>query len=294
MDGFPMELPNWSQEIEISRKCVAQINAMHGDKRPLYVSVCGGLVDTESSFSGAIASWKKIMSGWERNLVFEQRECVARYIFMREWKGQFFSIPVFIFQLTLFFSRRLLSEVKDFKRVWAGLDSDIALVCMCGNHDVGNRPTRASIKHWTSAFGDEYLSFWANETFNICLNNCLSSKPTGAPDLYKEQLEWMEKQLVYAKENDATHIFVYGHYPWFLKHEEEADDFLTSFSSAPEGWGVPGARFPDGYFTVPYEQRKPAMAMFKKYDVTACFSGHFHQNGEILQHVTYHFELLTV
>mmetsp|Transcript_29471 Transcript_29471/g.53967 ORF Transcript_29471/g.53967 Transcript_29471/m.53967 type:complete len:657 (+) Transcript_29471:1345-3315(+) len=241
MDGFPMELPNWSQEIEISRKCVAQINAMHGDKRPLFVSVCGDLVDTESSFSGAIASWKKVMNGWERNLVFEQ-------------------------------------QVKDFKRVWAGLDPDIALVCMCGNHDVGNRPTRASIKHWTSEFGDDYLSFWANGTFNICLNNCLFSNPTGAPDLYEEQLEWMEKQLVYARENDATHIFVYGHFPWFLKHEEEADDFLTSFSSAPEGWGPPGSRFADSYFTIPYEQRKIAMAMFKKYDVTACFSGHFHQN----------------
>lgn len=46
-------------------------------------------------------------------------------------------------------------QVRDFKRVWAGLDSDIALVCLCGNHDVGNRPTRASIKHWASQFGDD-------------------------------------------------------------------------------------------------------------------------------------------
>ena len=46
-------------------------------------------------------------------------------------------------------------QVRDFKRVWAGLDSDIALVCLCGNHDVGNRPTKESIEHWTSAFGDD-------------------------------------------------------------------------------------------------------------------------------------------
>ena len=38
----------------------------------IHHSVCGDLVDTESSFSGAIASWKKVMTGWERNLVFEQ------------------------------------------------------------------------------------------------------------------------------------------------------------------------------------------------------------------------------
>ena len=95
MDGFAMDYPNWSQEIEISRKCVSQINAMKGPDRPLFVIVCGDLVDTESSFSGAIASWKKVMRGWERNLVFDQ-------------------------------------QVRDFKRVWAGLDSDIALVCLCG------------------------------------------------------------------------------------------------------------------------------------------------------------------
>lgn len=60
MDGFAMNNPNWAQEIEISRKCVEQINAMEGEDRPLFVCVCGDLVDTESSFSGAIASWKKV------------------------------------------------------------------------------------------------------------------------------------------------------------------------------------------------------------------------------------------
>ena len=42
--------------------------------------------------------------------------------------------------------------------------------------------------------------------------------------------------------------------------------------------GVPGAKFADYYFTVPIEYRKIALDLFKKYDVKACFSGHFHQN----------------
>ncbi|KAL7503265.1 hypothetical protein ACHAXN_001091 [Cyclotella atomus] len=50
MDGFAMDFPNWSQEIEISRKCVKQINSMKGRDRPLFVCVCGDLADTESSF----------------------------------------------------------------------------------------------------------------------------------------------------------------------------------------------------------------------------------------------------
>ena len=73
MDGFAMEKPSWRQEIEISRRCVERINDMKGAERPLFVIVCGDLVDTESSFSGAIASWKKIMAGWERSLIFDQQ-----------------------------------------------------------------------------------------------------------------------------------------------------------------------------------------------------------------------------
>ena len=151
---------------------------------------------------------------------------------------------------------------------------------MCGNHDVGNRPTRASISRWTTAFGDEYLSFWANGSFNICLNNCLFSNPDGAEDMFAEQLKWLEEKLAYGRERDATHIFIYGHFPWFLKHEEEGA--LTSTSKAPKGWGPVGSKFPDSYFTIPYERRKIAMALFRKYNVTACFSGHFHQNGTVL------------
>ena len=52
---FAMELPNWSQEIEILCRCVAQINTIQGRDRPLYVCRCSDLVDTESSFLGAIA-----------------------------------------------------------------------------------------------------------------------------------------------------------------------------------------------------------------------------------------------
>lgn len=87
------------------------------------------------------------------------------------------------------------------------------------------------------------MSFWANGSFNICLNSCLFSNPNGAQELFDQQFSWMEEQLKYATENNATHIFVYGHFPWFLKHEDEADDELVSYSAAPPGWGPPGEHF---------------------------------------------------
>lgn len=200
MDGFAMENPSWDTEIEISRRAINKINAMKGAERPLYVCVCGDLVDTEGSFCQAMASWKKVMKEWERHLVFQQ-------------------------------------QISDWKEVWSHLDDDIALVCLCGNHDVGNRPTAKSIQTWKCAFGDDYLAFWVNGTYNIALNNCLFSDPSGAPDLFDEQLEWLEERLKYATEKSASQIFVYSHFPWFIHHEDEEDKDISGSSLPPPGWG---------------------------------------------------------
>jgi len=241
MDGFEMRFPNWQTEIDISRQCVKEINAMKAEKRPLYVCVCGDLIDTEGSFSNALASWKQVMMRWERHVIAKQ-------------------------------------QMKDWKDVWSHLDEDIGLVCLCGNHDVGNRPTTQSIQTWTSAFGNDYLAFWVNGTYNIGLNNCVFSNPSGAMDLYEEQLAWLEGRLEYASAKNASQIFVYSHFPWFIKHEDECDLTLTSASFPPKGWGPQGSQFADSYFNIPKERRKRVLSLFRKHKVKACFSGHFHQN----------------
>lgn len=241
MDGYDMKVPTWQTEIEISRECVNEINSMKGEERPLFVCVCGDLVDTEGSFSGAQASWKNVMKVWERKFIFDQ-------------------------------------QIKDWKEVWARLDEDIALVCLCGNHDVGNRPTAESIQKWTSAFGSDYLAFWINGTYNIGMNNCIFNDPSGAMHLYEEQLAWLEERLEYASARKASQIFVYSHYPWFITHEDEEDATMSSASTPPTGWGAEGSKFPDYYFNIPVEYRKVVLNLFRKYNVKACFSGHFHQN----------------
>lgn len=43
-------------------------------------------------------------------------------------------------------SRQQVREVADFKAAMAQVDEAIPLVCVCGNHDVGNRPTEATIE----------------------------------------------------------------------------------------------------------------------------------------------------
>ncbi len=100
-----------------------------------------------------------------------------------------------------------------------------------------------------------------------------------------KQLEWLEERLEYANRHKAAQIYVFGHHPWFLYHEDEdVADFVDSVGSAfPKEWDDGSGRFdnavfPDLYFSVPKEQRRIALDLFKKYNVNASFSGHFHQN----------------
>jgi 3',5'-cyclic AMP phosphodiesterase CpdA len=152
------------------------------------------------------------------------------------------------------------------------------MVCLCGNHDVGNRPTKTSIERFTNAFGDDYLSFWVNGTYNIVLNSSLFSDPSGAEALYRDQLAWLEERLKYARDNRARSIFVFSHHPWFLYNDDEEADDLTGFIPYPKARGPREGGFPDSYFIIPRKYRQGVMELFKDFRVNAAFSGHFHQN----------------
>jgi hypothetical protein len=61
-------------------------------------------------------------------------------------------------------------QLSDFKEHMNQIDLDIPLICLCGNHDVGNRPTLDTIKEWGTHFGDDYFSFWIGGIKCIILN----------------------------------------------------------------------------------------------------------------------------
>ncbi len=157
-------------------------------------------------------------------------------------------------------------------------------MCLCGNHDVGNRPTPRSIARFRSAFGDEYIAFWSNGSYNIVLNNVLFVDRSGAERIFNTQLRWLENRLQYARDHHAANIFVFAHHPWFLYDEQEDPNELTGLSPYPREWlegdttASESASFPDSYFSMPKTSRSQALELFRQYDVTACFSGHFHQN----------------
>jgi hypothetical protein len=201
--------------------------------RPRFCCVCGDLTDMEHTF------WKKQCDS------FSKDQCDEIQVQQRQ----------------------------DFQSTWSALHKDIALVCICGNHDVGNIPTKGSIDKYRDFFGDDYLAFWGSKySYNIIVNTTLFSNPSGAPDMHDLQLKWLEDRLKYAKSKNASSIFIFGHHPWFLYQEDEDAESMPGVSPYKH-W-----RFPDHYFHIPMEYRMPVMELCQKYNVTAAFSGHFHQN----------------
>jgi predicted MPP superfamily phosphohydrolase len=173
----------------------------------------------------------------------------------------------------------------DFKMIWSELNDDIALVCVCGNHDVGNRPTKHAIELYRNEFGDDHLAFWSSSNvYNIVVNTTLFSDPSydeSTEEMYRNQLQWLEGRLKYVRSlqpssssssQPSTTILVFGHHPWYLYDEEEDVDTMTGSCEWKSN------TIPDSYFIIPKHRRKVVFELFRKYNVSASFSGHFHQN----------------
>ena len=165
----------------------------------------------------------------------------------------------------------------DFLRVWSGLDDDIPLLCMCGNHDVGNAPTAESIERYTNAIGDDYYAFWYNRCYFICLNTNVYNDNTHCLDQYNAQNAWLENCLKSAKRKKPRRIFLFGHHPWFFSNENESSNDLVGRNHFPEPSRADKS-IPDSYFFIKPDKRKFVMDLCKKYKVDACFAGHYHQN----------------
>ncbi len=50
-------------------------------------------------------------------------------------------------------------QIIDLKKCIRNLDPKIPLICMPGNHDIGNTPTDETIESYKHDFGDDYYSF---------------------------------------------------------------------------------------------------------------------------------------
>lgn len=149
-------------------------------------------------------------------------------------------------------------QVGDFKDIFSGVHEDIALVCLCGNHDVGERPSAATVDLWKGRFGDDYFSFFVNSIKFIVINSQLYKNDTNCKELAKEQDTWLSQELHEANANPNVHgTIVFSHIPPFIYDPEE----------------------PSGYFPLEKNVRLSLLGRMARAGVTHIFCGHYHRNA---------------
>jgi predicted phosphodiesterase len=145
----------------------------------------------------------------------------------------------------------------DFQLACSAVDPSIPLVCVCGNHDVGNRPTPESIELYTGTFGDDYFTFMIDGVKCIVLNSQLYKDASAAPELLAEQMRWLRDELASAETATAAHVLCFCHVPPFVFKPDE----------------------PSAYFNLDTDVRNELLSLLASHRVTACFCGHYHRNG---------------
>jgi len=149
-------------------------------------------------------------------------------------------------------------KIAEFSAIFGKVDPAIPLLCVAGNHDVGNKPDRDSLAAYRRRFGDDTFGFWVGGVRGLVLDSTLYHDPSAAPEDQKKQEAWFEQELAAAKKSKPRHLLVFQHHPWFLQGPEDKD----------------------GYYTIPQVRRTPALALMKEAGVRAVFAGHYHGNAE--------------
>ncbi|CAK9300331.1 unnamed protein product [Gordionus sp. m RMFG-2023] len=159
------------------------------------------------------------------------------------------------------------SQISSFKQTFNKLDPKIPLICVCGNHDIGNYPTSKDVLDYRRDFGDDYFSFWVDGVKCIVLNSQYYFDDTHVKEYSKEQDDWLISELEDGKENNAQHIIAFQHIPWFLFKSDEEMIFYDYGETS------------QGSFNLKKELRFKMLELFKSYGVTKIFCGHYHRNA---------------
>ena len=133
----------------------------------------------------------------------------------------------------------------------------IPLVCVCGNHDVGDRPNEGTVAKYRSSFGDDYFSFWCGGVYFLVLNSQYWQDSTDAENLSKEHDDWLNAQLHIIKTKKPHHAVVFQHIPPFINEVDETKQ----------------------YFNLEPVIRKDILNRFQEAGVKYVFCGHYHRNA---------------
>lgn len=197
---------------------------------------------------------KKENYGWEKEKALA-RKCVEKINRLKP-KPKFFVLCGDLCDAYPEWTEIRKQQEADFWNIFKDIDPSIPLVCVCGNHDVGDQPTKIAVEKYRSSFGDDYFSFWVGGVLFIVINSQYFFDDTQIPELAKEQEEWLDTQLEKSKMSRHGAV-LFQHIPWFLTDPGDEKE---------------------AYFAIPYPKRKVMLEKLHKAGVRYIFAGHLHRN----------------
>jgi len=139
----------------------------------------------------------------------------------------------------------------DFKRAFE--DIQVPLVCVCGNHEIGDQPKAEYVIDYRKNYGDDYFAFWKGGVHFIVINSQFYMDGSQVQEMVREQDEWLEKELA----KPAVHKVVFQHIPWFQHHPNHVSTH-----------------------SIPLETRKRMLDKLTQAGVKKVFCGHTHFHGQ--------------
>ncbi|MCX6325171.1 MAG: metallophosphoesterase [Bacteroidia bacterium] len=146
-----------------------------------------------------------------------------------------------------------VAQIEEFKRITAKINPKIPVYYTPGNHDLGQIPDEESIRKYIQNYGSDKFSFIHKGSAFIGFNSSLIKAKLEKPE--QEQYNRLVKKL--KKSQDAQHIILFCHYPFFNKTFDE----------------------PTTYSNIDQDYRKKYLDLFNNNNVEAVFSGHYHNNS---------------
>lgn len=156
-------------------------------------------------------------------------------------------------------------QYRDHKRLFDQLDKEIPLVCVCGNHDVGDTPTVETITKYRNDFGPDYFSFVVNDVLMIIINSQYYADASQVPDLAKEHDQWLDETLALVKQHQQAIVF--QHIPWFISDPDGERTVMIM----ENGYRV--------YFDMEMETRRRMLNKLYDAGIRSVFCGHYHRNA---------------
>jgi len=144
-------------------------------------------------------------------------------------------------------------QINEFKRITSKINPQIPVYYTPGNHDLGQTPDDKSIKEYRRNYRSDKFYFKHKGSSFIGFNSSLIKVKLAKPE--QKQFNWLTQKL--KKSQEAQHIILFCHYPFFNKTVDE----------------------PTAYSNIDLGLRENYLYLFNANKVDAIFSGHYHNNS---------------